>query len=165
MKSNRIIGAMSVKVLSICWIKVALRSKCYLFFIVQLKFSTPTSQAKKVDACSPYDNSRNFILRPSSESSILCFLSEGGGRTNRSWAARENSFSSLQLFIFMDLANISVLNDYHTKLLEINETEKPQVLCELSNYFIKLSGFCTVNPPNNQDRLRYPTLTLFRVLI
>jgi hypothetical protein len=53
----------------------------------------------------------------------------------------------------MDFTNTDGLHDFYSKLLK-NESEKPQILTDISNYFVKLSSFCTRNPPRNQDQLR-----------
>jgi hypothetical protein len=53
----------------------------------------------------------------------------------------------------MDFTNTDMLGDLYSQLLK-NETEKPQILNDISNYFTKLSSFCTINPPTNQDKLR-----------
>jgi hypothetical protein len=53
----------------------------------------------------------------------------------------------------MDFTNTDILGEFYSQLLK-NESEKPKILSDISNYFIKLGSFCTVNPPTNQDRLR-----------
>lgn len=66
----------------------------------------------------------------------------------------------------LDLSNIDVLNEFHTQLIETIEDEKPRILLNLSNYFIKLASFCTINPPVNQDRLRFPIVSfLFFIIV
>jgi len=69
-----------------------------------------------------------------------------------------------------DFTSTDDLNHFYTRILDPNEPDKPKILCETSNYFIKLGSFCIVNPEVNQDRLRengfgkLTNLILFEIL-